>query len=546
MRRLTLAPTSFLGARGRLARVFERRAARRPLLLLMGLALLVVGVGIGLRDPWGVDEERFLGVAMEMLQDGSWLVPHRAGEPYPDKPPLFMWVLALAYHVTGLPRLAFRLPGLLACLGCTLCVHDLGRRLWSRQGGLVAGLLFLATIQSSLVLRGGQTDALLILWTTLGLYGLVRHLTAGPAWGWYAVASVAMGLGVMTKGVGFLPLFLLAPYIYGRWRGFRGLAPIAPTDPRWLLGPLLLLATVAAWLGPLLVRVAGSEDPTLHGYARNLLVTQTVERMVAARQHREPFWYFLVEVIPVVWLPVVVGLPWLVPAWRRRLTRGDGRLLLLLGWIALVVAFFSLSRGKRSLYIYPALPALALAAAPTIAALARRLGSKPARRRMVQAGTAAWFLALIAWGLAEPFAGARDYPRRAVMAGVAQRIGAERQLALVRWRDGQWLFAQNPIVHFGYHAGRGRGRPSADVAPRAPGPLAPRQRSVAHWVLRHPAGGLRRPRSRSEPLPGRRSHGGGALRGHADPTPLSVQMGTPPLARPRRPLAVAERIVRGI
>jgi 4-amino-4-deoxy-L-arabinose transferase-like glycosyltransferase len=214
-----------------------------------------------------------------------------------------------------------------------------------------------------------------------------------------------------------------------------------------------LLGTVAVWLGPLLIRAASSDDPTLHAYARNLLVTQTVERMIAARQHREPFWYFLVQVIPVAWLPVVVGLPWLAPAWRRRLLRGDGRLAILLGWVGLVVTFFSLSSGKRSVYIYPAVPALALAAAPIVTALVRRRASTPGRRRVVRAGTAVWFLAMIAWGFAEPFVGARDYPRRAVMADVARRIGPERELALIHWRDGHWLFAQNPLVHFGYRGG---------------------------------------------------------------------------------------------
>jgi 4-amino-4-deoxy-L-arabinose transferase-like glycosyltransferase len=430
-----------------------RPGARRHRLLLTGLALLLVGAGIGLRDPWGVDEERFLGVALEMVQDGAWLILHRAGEPYPDKPPLFVWLVALAHLMNGSARVAFRLPGLLAALGSTLAIYDLGRRLWSRRVGLVAGLLFLAVIQSLLVLKAGQTDALLILWTTLGLYGLVRHLAAGPAWGWYAVASVAMGLGVMTKGVGFLPLFLIGPYLYGRWRGFKRLAFIAPWDPRWLIGPALLLGTVAVWLGPLLVRVAWSGDPALHAYARNLLITQTAGRMVAAWQHREPLWYFLVEVIPVVWLPIVAGLPWLVPVWRRRLVRGDGRILLLLGWVVLVVTFFSLSSGKRSLYIYPAVPALALAAAPAVVALVRPLASTGGRRRLAQAGAAVWLLALIAWGLAEPFVGADDFPRRAVMAAVARRLGPEREVALVQWRDGQWLFAQNPIVHFGYRGG---------------------------------------------------------------------------------------------
>jgi 4-amino-4-deoxy-L-arabinose transferase-like glycosyltransferase len=433
--------------------ILEHCQVRRHVRLLVGLSLLVVGSGIGLRDPWGVDEERFLGVAREMLQNGSWLVLHRAGEPYPDKPPLFMWLLALASHVTGAPRVAFRLPGLLAGLVGTLCVYDLGRRLWTRGVGLVAGLLFVATIQSLLVLKAGQTDALLILWTTLGLYGLVRHLTAGPSWGWYAVASVAMGLGVLTKGVGFLPLLLFVPYAEGRRRGFRGLAYIGLADRRWLVGPVLLLGTVAVWLGPLLIRVASSNDPTLHAYAWNLLVKQTAIRMVAAEQHREPFWYFLVQVIPILWLPIVAGLPWLVWAWRRRLARGDGRLALLLGWVVLVVLFFSLSSGKRSLYIYPAVPALALAAAPTIAALAHRLGSTPGRRRALHTGTALWFLAMITWGFVEPFMNARDFPRRAVMAHVARRIGPERELALIHWRDGHWLFAQNPLVHFGYRGG---------------------------------------------------------------------------------------------
>ena len=441
-----------MAARQGPAAVSAGRSDRR-LPLLMGLTFLVVGAGIGLRDPWGVDEERFLGVALEMLQEGSPLILRRAGEPYPDKPPLFMWVLALTSMVVGEPRVALRLPGLFAGVGCAACLFDLGRRLWNRRVGLAAGLLFLATIQSMQVLRAGQTDSLLVLWTTLGLYGMVRHLAKGPAWGWYGVAGVAMGLGVMTKGVGFLPLFLLIPYAYGRRRGFRDLAPIPRKGRRWWLGAIGLLGTVATWLVPLLVTVVRSGDPETHAYAQNLLFTQTAQRMAAAWQHREPFWYFPIRVIPLYWLPVVAGLPWLVPAWRRRLARGDGRLLLLLGWVALVVAFFSLSTGKRSLYVYPAVPALTLAAAPTVVALARRVSRTPGRRRFARAAIAAWFLGLIAWGFVEPALLAAAHPRRAVMTAVAERIGADRELALVHWREGQWLFAQNPIVHFGYRAG---------------------------------------------------------------------------------------------
>jgi dolichol-phosphate mannosyltransferase len=46
---------------------------------LMLLALLLVGAGLGLRQVQNVDEERFLGVALEMLHNGSWLIPHAPG-----------------------------------------------------------------------------------------------------------------------------------------------------------------------------------------------------------------------------------------------------------------------------------------------------------------------------------------------------------------------------------------------------------------------------------------------------------------------------------
>jgi 4-amino-4-deoxy-L-arabinose transferase-like glycosyltransferase len=426
------------------------RSATRDRWLLLGLALLLIGPGIGLREPSGVDEERFTGIALEMLQDGDWLIPHRAGEVYSDKPPLFFWLVALGTWLTGSAALALRLPALVTALVSVALVRDLGARLWHRRVGLAAGLLLLATWQWVTVLRDGQIDGLLVLWTTLGLYGLVRHLALGPCRAWYAVAWAAMGLGIVTKGVGFLPLLLFVPYAVGLRRGARWLVAPVGAARGWWLGPLCLFVATLVWLGPLLGRVAGSSDPSLAAYLRDLFLRQTGERLVAAWQHREPFWYFAVEVIPLYWLPTVALLPWLVPGWRRRLARGDGRLLLLLGWIVLVVLFFSLSTGKRKVYVVPALPALALAAAPLVLAQVRRLFRSPDRRRLVRLGVVVYFVGLLAYVLAEPWLEAGGDSRRALMARIAGRIGPEAELGLVGWRDGYWLHARNPLVHWGY------------------------------------------------------------------------------------------------
>ncbi|MCZ6617027.1 MAG: hypothetical protein O7E57_02750 [Gammaproteobacteria bacterium] len=46
-------------------------------------------------------------------------------------------------------------------------------------------------------------------------------------------------------------------------------------------------------------------------------------------------------------------LPWLIPAWWRDLKAKDPATLLFGGWIILLLLFFSLSEGKRSVYIFP-------------------------------------------------------------------------------------------------------------------------------------------------------------------------------------------------
>jgi 4-amino-4-deoxy-L-arabinose transferase-like glycosyltransferase len=344
------------------------RRWRRGALLLAVVAVVTLSAGIGLRDPWPADEPRFALVARDMVRSGDWLFPRRNGELYADKPPLSMWLIALAYRGTGSLRLAFLLPSLLAGLGTLALVVDLARRLWSPRIGLHAGWALLGTWMFCWQSRDAQIDALLVGWTTLGFYGLCRHLLLGPAWGWYAIAALAMGAGVISKGVGFLPLLALAPWgALVAWRGWARLPPQRP-EARWLLG-LLILAPIAAWVVPLLLAVGDHAD--LRRYRDEILLHQTATRYASAWHHLKPWWFYLAQA-PALWAPLALLLPWAVPAWWRRLRRGDPRCWLPLGFIVLVLAFFSGSPGKRGVYLYPTVPALALALAPLLPGLLRR------------------------------------------------------------------------------------------------------------------------------------------------------------------------------
>jgi 4-amino-4-deoxy-L-arabinose transferase-like glycosyltransferase len=349
---------------------------RIDLLWLVGLGMVLIGMGLGLRDPWPADEPRFALVARDMVVTGQWLFPQIGGDWYPDKPPVFFWLIAALYQLTGSLRVAFLLPSLFAALATVVLVYDIARRVWNREAAFAAGWLLLVTFQFVWQGRQAQIDAVLCFWTTLSLYSLLRHLLLGPQWRWYALGWAAAGFGVITKGVGFLPLLLLAVYAVLRRLGWiqktsETSTPIVRTY--WSVGPLAFLAAVSTWLVPMLLSANTSE---LIAYRNEILFNQTVNRYAAAWHHHEPFWFFIVEVIPPLWLPLSALVPWLWPRWRAAFQARDARTVLPLLWIVLVILFFSASPGKRGVYVLPALPALAIAAAPWLPELFSRRGPK--------------------------------------------------------------------------------------------------------------------------------------------------------------------------
>lgn len=405
--------------------IHQRRSPARAVLAdlawLLGLGLLVLGAGLGLRDPWPADEPRFALVARDMVTSGEWLFPRVGGDWYQDKPPLFFWLIALCYAISGSLRIAFLLPSLLAALGTLLLVYDLGRRLWDRQTGFAAAFALLFTVQFPLQAHLAQIDALLCFWTTLSIYGLCRHLLLGQGWKWYALGGFAAGLGVITKGVGFLPFLILVPFAFARWRRW----PLPRIDAggwRWAIAPLTFLLAIALWLAPMLTAVALSDDPQLAAYRDEILLQQTVKRYATAWHHDKPFYYYLTVMLSL-WLPLVLLLPWLIGRWRERFRERDTRLLLLLGWALLVLLFFSASPGKRGVYIFPALPVFALCAGPWLRGLAQR---RDVQRTIFGLGLALTILCALAFVYLEWLA-----PEKAATIGNRFGLGTWLPLALI-------------------------------------------------------------------------------------------------------------------
>ncbi|HYG07740.1 MAG TPA: glycosyltransferase family 39 protein [Stenotrophomonas sp.] len=479
--------------------------------LLAITALLVIGAGLGMRDPWPSDEPRFALVAKQMVESGNWLFPHRGVELYSDKPPMLMWLQAAFYTVLRDWRVAFLLPSLLAALGTLACVYDLGRRLWTRRVGLYAAWALLFTMHFTFQAKKAQIDPLVVFFITAANYGLLRHMLLGPNWRWWTAGWLFAGLGVITKGVGVIALLMLLPAAAASLAGWPRLR-VHVRNPRFWLGPLAFLLAILAWLAPVVSVALSTGLPEYRAYLDDILFRQTAKRYARSWDHAQPPWYHLAT-MATMWLPTILALPWAVPAWWRRLRRRDPRYLLPLAWWVLVVVFFSIPTGKRDVYILPALPMFCLALAPLLPGLLRKrgvqwllfaftalvtlvclggglamlLGEPGFERRMLEGrgaagnvgaavawillASGAWGAAMLAWlrvrgavfallswlGMVWLLYSLIGYPvlndyssGRGVMAAAGQRIGPQGELALVGWKEQNLLMADRPAQTFGF------------------------------------------------------------------------------------------------
>jgi 4-amino-4-deoxy-L-arabinose transferase-like glycosyltransferase len=372
---------------------------RRELWWFLAIAFVVLAAGIGLRQPWPSDEPRFVLVAKQMWESGDWWFPHRGAELYPDKPPLYFWLLGASYAVVRSWTWAFLLPSLFAAMATLAMTWDLGRRLWSPRAGLWAAVAVLCALQFLYQSKRAQIDPTEVALITLGMYGLLRHLLLGPQWRWYWIGCFAAGLGVIAKGVGFLPLLALLPYAAMRWRGWNQLPdPGRGNGWRWALGAFAFLGAIALWLLPMVAMALNDGDAQHRAYLGEILFKQTAGRYASSTIHPQPAWYFL-EVIALFWMPFSLALPWLAPRWRDAWRERSAKVWLPLAWALLVLLFFSLSHGKRDMYILPALPMVALAAAPYLPGIAAK-GNFRAWLFALVAALAALFLVAGAWALA--------------------------------------------------------------------------------------------------------------------------------------------------
>jgi 4-amino-4-deoxy-L-arabinose transferase-like glycosyltransferase len=306
-------------------------------------------------EPLDHGYPRYAAIADDMVRTGDWIVPRLDGRIYVQKPPLFIWLVAIPIAIAGrVPEWAGHLPNIIACAGILFGAYLFSRRIFTdRQKALLSVLILATSYEFSFQVREERLDMVFIAFLLGAFLCFYQAVTAtSPALGRTAriiACYLFVALATLTKGPVGLLFFLavVIPFVLwtGRVRFF--------IEKESLLGYVIFLALSSVWPLLLITRI---------GLKEALSAFQSTD-MITRREG--PFFYF-VE-LPIIFSPWIIFLPavviWLV---REKPYRGSEGIRFLLCWFGAFFALLHLSSGKSTRYILPVMIPLAILTAGAV------------------------------------------------------------------------------------------------------------------------------------------------------------------------------------
>src|SRR5262249_56723068 len=203
----------------------------------------VLGFNFGSRLLLTNDDTRFPVLARDVLLNGHWLVPALPdGTPHIMKPPLVVWLIALAsWPAHAVTVRTAILPSLLAAIGVVLLTYWLGCRLFDADTGVVAALIVATTVGLYHMAHSSMPDMVQLVAGT-GAIAIYVASGFGARGGWLVAFYAVLGLGSLAKGAaGLIPLAIVLVHAVVTFGvgGFKRLVSIP--------GCLVLVALAVPW-----------------------------------------------------------------------------------------------------------------------------------------------------------------------------------------------------------------------------------------------------------------------------------------------------------
>jgi 4-amino-4-deoxy-L-arabinose transferase-like glycosyltransferase len=367
------------------------------LILLSGTLLLA---GLSIRSLWG-SEGRWASVVREMMQSGNYFLPTINGKEYFDKPLLSYWAIVLFSFKGFVTEASARLPSVVSGIGAVLLTFAIGRRLFGSLAGTISAMLLLTSVMFIFWSRTASAEMLnlFVVWLALWIFLSDDYRNRlVPVISLYIVGAIAafckglVGPAVIFISIGFCSTIEL--FIDMRRKDFamNHFVEHAFHRFRWVLswpGMLGILAGCALFIGLLLAPVVATGS----WQSVNLMWKENVLRFFLPFDHIEPPYIYL-KFIPLFFAPWTLLLIASLLEIKKFLQVQSSRQIVLIG-LAIFI-FYTASGSRRSYYILPILPALAIVTGSVISSWLK--GGCPIRTRSVQAAAIATSLTLLVVG----------------------------------------------------------------------------------------------------------------------------------------------------
>lgn len=318
----------------------------KALRVLLVASAILLFVDLGGSTIWDANEAFYVETPHQMVLTGDYINPSFNGEPRFNKPVLSYWIVAGFYKTIGDSVKTERVAIAFGALMLIWATFVIGRTLGGPNAGVAAALVLASAPRVMLWSRRIFIDVYFAAFLAVALMCFVLA-DAYPARRRLALIGMyaAIGLAMLTKGPVAIALPGLALLIHlAMTRTLRDLRTMMIP-----VGLVIIAAIVLPWY---------IADYQQHGIVniQKFFVGENLGRYAETYgvQSRSPFFYIPVLLSDLTpWSLFLPAAAWL--AWRER--RPDLRLMVI--WIFVFAAVFSLSKTKQDLYIFPAAPAIA-------------------------------------------------------------------------------------------------------------------------------------------------------------------------------------------
>lgn len=309
-------------------------------LTFLTIAVIFVNLGsIPLLDP---DEPVYAETPKEMIQYNDYVSPRIYGDFWYDKPPMYYWLVAVAFKTLGVNEYAARFPSAFLGVLCVLLVYGVVGKLFNERTGFVSGLILATSIEYFYLSKAAVTDITLTFCLTASLLFFL--------WRKYYLFYLFVALATLTKGpIGFLfPGAIVFVWIV-LTRNFVELKQMKIPS-----GFAIFLAVAAPWYWAMY---------NIHGAAfiEGFIGVNNITRFTTAEHAHTAAWYFFIPVLIAGFFPWSSLLPQAVRSVLKDKEAGYYPMLVFfIIWAAFIFVFFSISSTKLITYILPVYPPLAI------------------------------------------------------------------------------------------------------------------------------------------------------------------------------------------